>query len=195
MEDTNHSLKTPDEGSHVVEMETHSTLNAAQPQEEIRVGDIFRFRYNAAESKRLSFSATHCFEGTLQVRGDAEPILVDTYWGIGGSGRSFTLEEAQRKGTLTFYCNLNDVEPIKDYEQVYYADEDLFTVSEQHACVPRCVHWFKRKGASHNADKMLRVIQERIRTRKSDVDSAIHDLDRLAQLEQQVSEGQLEIYL
>jgi hypothetical protein len=161
-----------------------------------RVGDVFRFRYNREQSEKLGFSATHCFEGTLHARQNGDRlILVDTYWGISGDGRMFTLEEAERKGTLTFYCNLNDVERIDRHDQVYYADDDLFTVSEQHACVPRCVHWFKRKGAVRNAEKMLRVISERIEKNKHDIDSANGNLDRLAQLERQIRQGDLGVYL
>lgn len=163
----------------------------------MKANDIYKFQYNAAERERLSFSADHCFEGTLRARPfeDGSYLLIDTYWGIEGNGRSFTPEEAELKGTLTFYCNLDDVEPIKDYEQAYYADDDLFTVSEQHACVPRCVHWFKRKGAVRNADKMLRVIAQREDDAHRQAESAADNLIRLDALRRQIQSGDLEVYL
>jgi len=163
----------------------------------MRADDIYRFRYNGAESERLGFSANHCFEGLLRARPfeNGEYLLIDTYWGIEGQGRSFTPKEAEAKGTLTFYCNLEDVEPIKEYEQAYFADDDLFTVSEQHACVPRCVHWFKRRGAMRNADKMLQVISGRIAENERNARFATDNLAKLASLREQVESGNLEVYL
>jgi hypothetical protein len=170
-----------------------SGLNAAPV---IKAGDIYRFRYSVAERERMRFTADHCFEGLLHVRElNGELRLVDTYWGIGGDGRMFTLQDAERKGTLTFYCNLHDVEPIKEYEQVYYADEDLFTVSEQHACVPRRVHWFKRKGAERNADKMLRVLGEQVRECQQTIASATRKLADLAVTKEKIYAGNLDVYL
>lgn len=172
--------------------EVHQADAPAEP----RAGDIYRFCYNAAERERLGFSANHCFEGYLHARELAGGLmLVDTYWGFNGDGRAFTPAEAGKKGTLTFYCNLNDVEPIKDYEQVYYSDADLFTVSEQHACVPRCVHWFTRKGAVRNAEKMLRVISERIANAERKIKYATDDIQQFTEKRQQVEAGNLEVYL
>ena len=128
----------------------------------LKIDDVYRFRYNAAERERLGYSASHCFEGMLCVRETPEGlILVDTYWGINGNlGRRLTLEKALKLGELTFSFNFNEVEPIREDDQVYYNDDDLFTVSEQHACVPRCVHWYKRKDAIRSKSKMLRIIDE-----------------------------------
>lgn len=169
----------------------------AQHKRTIRAGDFYRFRYNESERKRLGFSANHCFEGTLYavVKGD-EIMLVDTYWGIGSTGgRAFTQHRAEQQGTLTFYFNINDTEPIKEHETVYYADADVFAVSEQHACVPRCVHYFKRKGAERNQEKMLTVIDGRIKDRQREIDSAKSSLIQLNELRRAVESGDLTVYL
>lgn len=162
----------------------------------IKVKDVYSFRYNQSERDRLGYSANHCFESTLVAREvGGQMMLVDTFWGINGDGRSFTPTDAKKLGTLTFYVNLSDLEPIKEYEREYYDDEDLFRISEQHACVPSCIHHFKRKGAERSNKKMLSVINEKIREEKKKIDYAVDALQRLAQTKQKIEEGETSVYL
>jgi hypothetical protein len=71
--------------------------------------------------------------------------------------------EVANGGSFEFYFNLADVDPIPNSEAKYYADDDLYHISEQHACSDRCQHTFKRRGAERSADKMLSVLRENLR--------------------------------
>lgn len=162
----------------------------------IKVGDIYDFRYNQAERDRLSFSAHHCFEGMLHAQLiNGSIMLVDTYWGIKGDGRVFTPSEARQQGTLTFYVNLSEIESIKEHECLYYDDNDLYRISEQHACVPSCVHHFKRKGAERSNKKMLAVVNEQMREERKKIDWAVDKLQRLAITKEKIEGGDLTQYL
>jgi len=65
----------------------------------------------------------------------------------------FTLEKAQERGTLKYYCNLDDLEKIEKYETDEYDDEDLFRLSDQHACVERCIYWYKENRCKEKPAK------------------------------------------
>lgn len=109
----------------------------------------------------------HCFEGLLIAKLDKnnQILLHDMYWNINGTGefhKIFTPEKAEMSGKLEYYCNINDIEPIEPYETCYYDDKDIFLLTEQHACVPSCKHYFKSKNATRSKDKMLSVLNNRI---------------------------------
>lgn len=159
-------------------------------------GNIYLFRYNDAERERLGYSATHCFEGILHARNINGSIeLVDTFWGLYGDGCSYTEEEARQKGTLTYYVNLSEIEPIGEHECVYYDSKDLYRISEQHACVPRCVFHYKRKGAERSINKMLSVVNARILEKRRDVEIAIDKLCQLEVTKSKIENGDITQYL
>ena len=147
----------------------------------INPGDVYKFRYSP--KKEWGFDGrTWCFEGFLVA--DSDCTLIDTYWGIGNSsGRVMSAADIEREvvagGRFEFYFNLNDVDRISNYEDVYYANEDLFHVSEQHACLPGCRHTFKKRHAKRNRDKMLDVLREQSRLAKRDSELAIQRHARL----------------
>src|SRR5690554_3386380 len=92
----------------------------------LREGDVYRFSYH---QDRARGDLSWCFDGQVVVR---DGRLVDTYWGGTavdyGDGRVVQPSE----GTLTFVCNLADVEDIHESERRYYADEDVIDLSWQH---------------------------------------------------------------
>ncbi len=167
--------------------------------EKIKENDVFHFRYNqkTIDARGGDWQVRHCFEGTLVARltADKKILLVDTFWGIKGDGVSGSQTEWRKKGTLQFYVNLNDIELIKDYETVYYNNEDLYILSEQHACVPSCIHNFKRKGVERSNKKMLETINEKIREEKKKIDWAVDSLQRLAVDKMKIENGDLTVYL
>lgn len=159
----------------------------------LKLNDYYNFRYNEAETKRI-FEPYHCFDGKLIVKENykKEFILVDTYWSS-SDNRTFTLERALNEGTLEFVCNLDDVEEIKQYDLIYYADEDLFNLSYQHGCYKR---YAKRKGAVRSREKMLRIIKERISEAEYKLRSAQNSIEQLNKVFEEVKEGDInKIYI
>lgn len=167
----------------------------------IREGDFFRFYYKPeyreeVEKKWYSGYLRHCFEGILHARKiENELKLVDTFWGLSGDGRIFSEKEAKEQGTLEFVFNIGDVEKISERDLLYYSDNDLFTVSEQHACVPSCVFNFKRKGAEKSNEKMLKTVNDQIREQHKKVEYAVDELKRLAVKKEKIENGDMDVYL
>jgi hypothetical protein len=158
----------------------------------LKEGDIYNFSWNQKQrdiaAKGWAGSLDHCFEGLLIVMPYPQwnlekeeyehPLkLVDTFWGIKSTqnNKSFTLEEALEKGTLNFYCNLDEIERIKAYEVDDYADDDLYELSDQHRC---SVYFYKKKGAKKSPAKKIATIEAGIRRRKSEIESAIWMIQR-----------------
>ena len=162
----------------------------------IRAGDVFSFSYHSTGEQGWD-SRTHCFEGTLIAQEvDDRMILVDTYWGIGDtSGRRFSLEDAEKQGTLTFRFSLNDVEPIQEWEREYYADDDIFRISRQHACIPSCVAWYKRTGVQRSRDKILDVLRQKIHEQRREIECAVGRIERLAGVQAKVEAGDTNVYI
>ena len=154
----------------------------------LRVNDVYSFRYNAAEIKKR-LESYHCFDGQLIAKKrNGKLILEDTYWAHGGN-RTFTLAGALREGTLTFKCNLDDVEEIKKHELSYYADEDVFNLSHQHNCYSK---YAKRKGAQRNKEKMLAVLTQQIVDEKSKIEHAQRSLVSLNEKLQKLESGDIQ---
>lgn len=149
----------------------------------MRLNEVYRFSYSA-EARAAMFEPHHCFDGQLIVRArdDGSLFLHDTFWG-GSGGRTFTLEEARAKGELTFVCNLDDVEKIKDYEAPYYAEGDVFNLTSHHGHSKRFV---KRKGALRSRDAILAHLHERLSSARREVDSAVSRVEWMAREIQRV---------
>lgn len=158
--------------------------------------DVYKFRFSPKKEQGWDHRY-HCFEGYLIARPDVDGWFrfVDIYWGIGGDGKSFTEEEIKKEvtngGKFEFYFNLNEVEPIQKYDVDYYDDADLYSISEQHACVDRYVHHYKRKGAEKSQQKMLSVLKSQMQLRKSDIEIAVREVESLAQKINRVESGDL----
>lgn len=168
-----------------------------EPAIELRDGDVYRFSYNQATWERakagkMGHGDLHwCFDGQLIVR---HGLLCDTYWGLtwgGDTGRTFSLEKAQEQGTLTFVCNVNDVEKIRPDEYELYADGDAFNLTHQHGCYK---HYVKRRGARKDKERMVAVVNRKVREARSQVESALRDLEwavrRCEQLTPRIEAGE-----
>jgi hypothetical protein len=168
----------------------------------LKIGDVYHFQWNTEEYKK-THDVNWCFERTLVVmkyprwkeelnKYEYDVKLVDTYWGINrtDTNKSFTLDEIQKRGTLTYYCNLDEIEAINSYLTDEYDDEDLFRLSDQHACSDSCVYHFKKKGAKKSPMKKISILQDSIRDEKEKIVSAIGRIERMsAEIKQLQIEG------
>jgi len=164
---------------------------------EIKENDVFHFRYPPQGQQGFD-SRTHCFEGLLVARKDKEGglFLQDTYWGLtDNGGKSFLLNEAQKQGTLTFYCNLDEIEVIPPYDRKYYDDADIFVLHSQNACVPSCKYYYKRKGAGRSKSQMLETVNKQIKDAKRKAQSLIEDVSRFSEIKAKIEGGDLTVYL
>ena len=158
---------------------------------ELKLNDVYRFCYNKIWIEKI-FMPDHCFDRQLIVRGDENGLyLRDTYWGS-GEGKSFTLEEALKKGILTFVCNLDDVEEIKEYDTQYYADGDIFDLSSQHHCYRK---FYIKKGVSRLSEKMKAVLNEKITKSKHEIEWETFQIKRNEEKLQELENGNIDIYI
>jgi len=123
---------------------------------DIKEGDVFKFRFNQEYLDKFPLSDPyHCFDGQLVVvtKSDGNLILEDTYWN--GNRKKFKLDQLELNGTLTFVCNLNDVDECSESDVRYYNDNDIIDLSYQHGCYKRFV---KRRGSKRSKEVMLNFI-------------------------------------
>lgn len=151
----------------------------------MKPNDVYRFHYHPDTESR--YDRNWCFDGLLTVKeaGGGGLLLVDSYWGS-GDNRTFTPEKAAKEGKLALICNLDDVEPIKDYEAHRYAPEDIFNLSYQHGCYKRLV---KRKGAPLSKESMLKHLREKLAQAKRELDSAAWSIELAARDIQRVEDA------
>lgn len=160
---------------------------------QLKVNDVFSFRYNESESKKM-FEPYHCFDGTLIVKetSNGELLLQDTYWGSCSDSRVFAIDQANEKGELTFVCNLNEVQEIKEYEQEYYADEDLF-ILRIHAGYRN--KFLLKKDAIRSKDKMIESLNKKLSEAEYDKNKAERNIAKYTRKIEQVNSGDLSVYL
>lgn len=147
---------------------------------ELKVNDVYRFRYNEEEVK-ARFEPYWCFDGQLYVwlnEYDGKLYLIDTYWDYLGSephgdSKCFTLEKLLEQGTLEFICNLDDVEKCSEHEALYYDDTDVFNLSRQKRCYRE---FYKRKDAEKSITKIKDILMEDIEYIESKISSLEGDL-------------------
>lgn len=165
---------------------------------ELRQGDVFLFVYSQQTWDRARSGIGHgdlnwCFDGQLEVQADGR--LRDTYWSA-NDGRSFTHAEALAQGTLTFVCNLNDVDLCPAGNLRHYAPEDGFDISYQHGCYKR---FAVRKGAVRNRDRMLSELDAQMRAVHEDAAmhqrQALRDIEALSAMRAKVEAGDLSVSL
>lgn len=154
--------------------------------------DVFSFRYNDEMVEKLSYPY-HCFDGTMVVKTDNSGVmyLEDTYWG-GSENRRFTPENAIAQGQLTFRCNLDEMVDIKDYDTVYYADEDVVELTIHAGYRNR---YLIKEGTERSQAKMIETIKSKIidteHTIKYAQDALIRHKETLAKVE----DGDTTVYL
>lgn len=158
---------------------------------QFRENDVFNFRYKPDEAKKR-FEPYHCFDGTLVVKNYSTGLhLVDTYWS-GGDSRTFTPDEAIEKGELTFLCNLDEMVDIKDYEVLYYDDDDIV---KMHIHAGYRSRFLIKKGAHRSQAKMLQSIKQKIEDEHSKIRSAENSLKRHNETLKKIEAGDTSVYL
>lgn len=161
----------------------------------LKIGDVYHFQWNQKEYDKTSWkgSLQHCFEGLLIVMNypkwndktekyEDKLMLIDTYWGVNrvDNNKAFTLDEAEEKGTLTYYVNLNEIEKVEKYNLDEYDDNDLFRLSDQHACSESCIYWYKKIGAVKSPEKKIGVLREKIIKEKSKIESSVRSIEMMS---------------
>lgn len=151
----------------------------------MRNNDVFIF--TPKDPSKWSY---HCFDGYLIYR---DGIYHDTFWGVIPRGNHhwvFNQKELDEVGTVEYYCNLDELDVIREYEKAYYKSEDLKSILEQHNCYP---HYFKIKGAKKDQVTVIQNVQAAIDGTKCRLKNL---QDRLKELENylvQASNGNLDV--
>lgn len=159
---------------------------------DIRENDVFKFQYSPEETKKR-FEPYWCFDGQLVARKYGDKfLLVDTYWSSGSDNREFKPEQARSQGTLTFVCNLDEVEKVSEDAYEYYSESDVFDLSTQHRSYKR---FAKRKGAVRDAAKMLETVEKKRKEAENEMDRAGRHLNELAEKKKQIESGNLDVWL
>ncbi len=145
-------------------------------------GDVFHFRYSQAEWKRANgHDLNWCFDGQVVFR---KGQLCDTYWGYDSFSEQRIVKPEQ--GELTFICNLAEVEPIREYETLHYAEADVFNLSYNHGCHRKFVI---RKGAQPSAERMLEAVRAKEAETRREIESSVRTMGDLAVLRHRLESG------
>jgi hypothetical protein len=159
---------------------------------QIKENDVFTFRWSEEEIKNR-FEPYHCFDGTLVAKKQKDDtlLLVDTYW-LSSDNKHFKIEEAMQKGKLEFLCNLDDMVDIKEYETVYYNDEDIIEM-----CMHKGYHtrWLIKKGTQRSQVKMLQSIKFKIEIEQQNIRSAENSLKWHYETLKKIEEGDTSVHL
>ena len=97
--------------------------------------------------------------------------LTDTYWGTDGSD----FDKLSTFGTMEFRFDFAEVEEIQEHDLDYYADDDIIPFFRQASCRKQ---WFIKKGTERSKEKMLAVLNERIREARSKIDSLCWNIQK-----------------
>lgn len=163
-----------------------------QLKKNIVEGDVFDVSW-----KESSYMDDHCFEATLIANIDeGKMMFVDTYWGINGlDNKSWDYTKMNKLFNFKFYCNLNDLKKIEEYDREYYDDKDLFRLTNQHACVPSCIDHYIKKGSKRSSKKMLKVLDEKIDKAKREIKYNTDRVGEYSAKKQEIINGNKEIYI
>ena len=159
----------------------------------MEINEIYHARWKERE---WGDQKDHCFEGLFLVMEDNHKTLwlVDSYWGVGRwDNKKYTPDEAKEKFELTYYCNLDEIEPVKGHR--YYKDEDIFMLHDQHACVEGCKYYYKKKGVDKDKDTIINLIKGKIQDKKKEIEWAQDDIKRLGEDLEKVYQDNLEVYI
>lgn len=159
----------------------------------IKVNDVFHFSPND-----WSTTSNWCRENIFVAMKDSDGKmwLVDTYWGIGRwDNKKYSFSEANKLGTLKYYCNLDEIEEVGEGKSQYYEGEDRFVLSNQHACVPSCRFYYIKKGAQKSQKVMRELLDEAINKAKREIEYRVSEVERLVEKRVEVDKGNLEVYI
>jgi len=160
----------------------------------IKEGDVFYFHYKP-EIEKKRFFAYERFDGQLIAKKytDGSIYLQDTYWGpFYPSNRIFTPEEAEEEGTLEYRFNLNEVRIGHESDLEYYDDNDVFLFNYQHGEYRKV---YVRKGAKRSKEKMLEVVNRKIKDKKREIKKSIGELTKLIERRLKIKMGDLNVYI
>lgn len=164
---------------------------------ELKEKDVYQARW---KERSWGDQKDHCFEGLLVVLRDHTDklLLVDSFWGVGKMdeyNKKYTLEDAKKHFDLTYYCNLDEIEPVGSYDLNYYANEDVIFLHDQHACVESCKYYYIKKGATRNRDKMIETLNKKIEESKYIIERETRNLKENSDKLAEVISGNLDIYI
>ena len=164
-------------------------------KKDIKVNDVFLVSWKG-ESER---DRNWCFEGILvALKEDGDLVFCDTYWGIGRNDeytKSYTFSQMIKNFRVRYYCNLNELEKIDNYDADFYEEKDVFTLSNQHACYDSCIFNFIKKGTKRSKNKMKSLIYEKISKTKREIEWKIEDIVRLNENIKDIEAGKTDIYI
>jgi len=159
----------------------------------VKENDVFHFR-----PKDYGELANWCRENLFVAKKNNEGkiVFVDTYWGIGKwDNKEYTFSQANKLGKLEYYCNLDELEKISKSDLRYYADEDVFYLHDQHACVESCKYYFIKKGAKRSKAKMIETLEKLVNEAKHEIEWQTRKVEEYSAKRQQVEDGKLDIYI
>lgn len=139
-------------------------------------GDIFRWSYRAPKDHM----PYHC---RSRIAIFHNGLLTDTYWGTPYDNESWDIPAARANLDLEFIANLNDLEKIPEWNEVYYGPTDF--VNLNHANSSRG-NAFVRKGAKRSAEKMLQVVHYNIERARSRIASLTRDINNLEEIQRAI---------
>lgn len=128
----------------------------------MKKNDVYHISYTDQYRNTHHGDLHHCFEGLAVVheKADGGFILIDTFWGIGRTdNKCFNIDQIDKDITAELYCNLDEIEKISEYDIQYYADTDIYRLTDQHGCAKSCIYFYKRKGAQRSKDKIKLVLE------------------------------------
>ncbi len=115
---------------------------------DIKKGDIFEWRYKD-EKKHSDYLNYWCCTRTALAN---DTHLVDIYWGDNSGSRGIeTFENALLKWDLKLIANIDDLEKIEDWQNVYYRPEDIVNLNHSNNSRGNV---YRRKGSTRNRKVM-----------------------------------------
>lgn len=163
-------------------------------------GYVFNFTWKESELEKLGSYPYWCFDAQLICKEDKEGLfLQDTYWEHDydftngnrySESKVFTIDQALKRGLLTFVCDLNKVERIRENDLNYYDDKDVFDLTSQNSIEK---YYFKRKGAKRSVDKMKEVLNRKIEKYEGEIEYAQNSIRLYKENLADVERGNLDI--
>lgn len=159
----------------------------------IKINDVFSFRYNEETRKEHFGDIYHCFDGILvaKQRDDGTLYLQDTYWS-GSDSRVIYIEDIDKKGTIEFLCNLDEMESIEDSEMVYFNDEDIVRLGIHKGYQTRILI---KKGTPRSKEKMSQSIKDKILENQRGIEWNQRCIETLNEKLEKLEQGDLSIYI
>jgi|ERR1035437_3110795 hypothetical protein len=162
----------------------------------IKANDIFSVGWKAPYVQ--GEDRNWCFEGYLiaVIRDDGELRFYDTYWGYkSGENKNYSYKQMNDKFKIKYLGNFDELEEIKDYTKDYYKEGEVLRISNQHACSPSCINYFVKKGTKKDVEAMRKVVADKIRETRNDIDSSVRSIERLTITDEKLKQGDTEVYI